>query len=55
MIVEPRLAVPERAGSEISVAGRLVTEVATDQTDAVPSSFTLVVRTVRNLPASATT
>ena len=54
-MVEPSRADPERVGSEVSVGGWLVTEVATDQTDVVPSSLVLVVRTVRNLPASAAT
>ena len=54
-MVEPQLAVPETVGSDISVGGWLVTEVEMDQTDVVPSSLVLVVRIVKNLPASAGT
>jgi hypothetical protein len=54
-MVEPSRAVPERVGSEITVGGWLVTEVEMDQTDVVAISLVLVVRTVRNLPASAGT
>ena len=55
MIVEPKMAVPERVGSEVSASGSVVTEEATDHRFVVPALFVFVVRAVMNLPASAET
>lgn len=51
-MVEPRIAAPERVGSEVSVGGWLVTALETDHTDADSRLLALVVCTVMNLPAS---
>ena len=55
MIVDPKLAVPESVGSEVSARGSFVAEVATDQRFVVPTELIFVVRAVMNLPASAET
>jgi hypothetical protein len=55
VIVEPKLAVPESVGSEITLGGIPVTEVLADQRFAVPALLLFVVRAVTNLPASAET
>jgi hypothetical protein len=53
--VEPKLAVPDKMGSEVTVGVWLVGKVATDQMFVVPDALILVVRTVKKLPASAAT
>jgi hypothetical protein len=53
VIVEPKLAVPDNAGSEVTVGCWFVTEVDVDQRSAVPVLFTFEVLTVMKLPASA--
>ena len=53
--MDPKLAVPESVGSEVSAGGSFVAEVATDQRSTVPALLIFVVRAVTNLPASAET
>jgi hypothetical protein len=52
VIVEPKLAAPERVGSEITLGGFTVTEGLADQRLAVPKELFFVVRAVMNLPTS---
>ena len=53
--MEPKLAVPESVGLEITLGGCLVTEALADQRFTVPALLLFVVRAVMNLPASAET
>ena len=55
MIVELRLAVPERLGSEVMVGGWLVTVAAAAHREVDPTELVFVVLTVMNLFASSAT
>jgi hypothetical protein len=52
-IVEPKLAIPERVGSEVIVGGCDVTEVVGDHKCVVAAPLVLVVLAVTKLPASS--
>jgi hypothetical protein len=52
---EPKLAIPERVGSEAMAGGWFVAPVAADQRVDIPKMFSFLVFTVMKAPASEDT